>query len=134
MAKDRTPEGAKIPREKGRVILALRRVLLPQNMPPKINILPPDAHKSNFWFAFRVPEDFRITPALHGNDRQSDYRRKPSDLGDLLDKDVTKQLRTVLKVASTARWYAVPTKEMQAAMTGLNKLAQQLGVREPPSK
>ena len=118
LAKDRTPEGTRIPREKGRVILALRRVLLPQNMPPKINIPPPDAHKSNFWFAFRVTKDFRITPALHGNDRQSDYRRKPSDLGDLLGDVVMRQLRTVINVAATARWYAVPTKEMQAALTG----------------
>ena len=66
-----------------------------------------------------------------------------------MDDDVKIRLRKVINHATAARRYAVqrpssslsasvvkdrPVKDMQAAMTGLNKLAEQMGVKEPPSK
>ena len=111
---DRTQEAKKIPREQGRVIIALRRVYLPSGTAEEINSPPSNRSQlSNFWFAFRVAKDFVIQRELFGN-RESDYRRRPGDIHGYLDREVLGNLRAGIKAAAKSRFHF--TKWYQSSM------------------
>ena len=72
-----------VPRETGRVIIAIRGLLLSTNAADSV-YYPVSSSPTDFWFAVRTPKEIVIEAEL-GNDRQSPYRRRPYEIVAFLD-------------------------------------------------